>query len=442
MGAWHRKPRTRRDGTVSYSVGYTDEQGVERTRGGFTRKTKRSGPGSAEAFIEDYRAAAHSGLSSLKAFLDVEVRGIRPVETPERELTVDEVTLLWWALDADPDLPGGLSPATFLSYQQVHNKHIRPRVGPRPISDMARAAGPLALRTPMRAEGVGEPTVKRAIAALSSMLSWAVDHGHLEANGAKLISGTRRRSQRGPTATPGSAARARGATRPPGWALDAGQVAAVLRAMESADGARTALRLLRDSTAAMLQFLTGCRDQDVWGVRWHEVGPDDIHFAEVVSYGELSAGKVQASDRYTPIPPLLVERLAAWRAALAEAGRPCGMHDFVFPGSARDGHFTANQAKKWGPRYFQPAVTAARAAEGLDMAGATPYALRRGHISLRLRAGADLKSVAKQCGTSTEMLHRHYWTDLTWRGPVDTRPLGEQLADALGQLPGRHLRAV
>ena len=42
-----------------------------------------------------------------------------------------------------------------------------------------------------------------------------------------------------------------------------------------------------------------------------------------------------------------------------------------------------------------------------NLASATPYSLRRGGISARLR-GENAQSVADQCGTSLEMLSRHY----------------------------------
>jgi hypothetical protein len=45
--------------------------------------------------------------------------------------------------------------------------------------------------------------------------------------------------------------------------------------------------------------------------------------------------------------------------------------------------------------------------EFADILGATPYALRRGGISLRLRA-EDPQTVAKECGTSLKMLSAHY----------------------------------
>jgi hypothetical protein len=45
----------------------------------------------------------------------------------------------------------------------------------------------------------------------------------------------------------------------------------------------------------------------------------------------------------------------------------------------------------------------------------TPYSLRRGHISLRILAGEDIKRIADECGTSTAMIHRHYLHELDVR---------------------------
>jgi hypothetical protein len=43
-----------------------------------------------------------------------------------------------------------------------------------------------------------------------------------------------------------------------------------------------------------------------------------------------------------------------------------------------------------------------------DIIAATPYSLRRGLISLRIRVGEDRQAITKQCGTSVEMLERSY----------------------------------
>jgi hypothetical protein len=83
-------------------------------------------------------------------------------------------------------------------------------------------------------------------------------------------------------------------------------------------------------------------------------------------------------------------------------------------------HLSESQARSWGTRFFTPAVKkAAQHPELSTIIGATPYALRRGGISLRLRA-EDPQTVAAECGTSLKMLSDHYAyaiEDLRRNGP-------------------------
>ena len=117
-------------------------------------------------------------------------------------------------------------------------------------------------------------------------------------------------------------------------------------------------------------------------------------------------------------------------------GYPTAADDFLLRGDlgghgAPDGHMTGNQADKWPGKYFTPAVR--RVAEEWpeehgEIIGATPYSLRRGMISLRIRAGEDRQAIAKQCGTSVEMLERNYSfaiEDLEDEGP---KPAEEERA--------------
>ena len=116
---------------------------------------------------------------------------------------------------------------------------------------------------------------------------------------------------------------------------------------------------------------------------------------------------------------------AAHRHSLSPAGRPCRMalgapgHRPPSPRArlhhprrsrrprarrARPTHrrlpLHENQAGGWGQRFFTPAVEkAALQPELFAILGATPYSLRRGGISLRLRA-EDPQTVASECGTS------------------------------------------
>jgi hypothetical protein len=101
--------------------------------------------------------------------------------------------------------------------------------------------------------------------------------------------------------------------------------------------------------------------------------------------------------------------------------------------SGRDPQAPGNQAHKWPSRYFVPAVR--KVAERWpkqhgDILGATPYSPRRGMISLRIREGEERQAIAKQCGTSVEMLERNYSfviEDVEDEGP---KPAQEERLDA------------
>jgi hypothetical protein len=101
---------------------------------------------------------------------------------------------------------------------------------------------------------------------------------------------------------------------------------------------------------------------------------------------------------------------------LLRDGLPAGDDDFIIPGAARDGHYTLEQQHN----FIRDIKACGRTAAGRRpsmacLTKATPYSLRRGHISLRVLAGEDVKRIADDCGTSTAMIHRHYLHELDMR---------------------------
>jgi hypothetical protein len=88
----------------------------------------------------------------------------------------------------------------------------------------------------------------------------------------------------------------------------------------------------------------------------------------------------------------------------------------IIPGAALDGHYTLDQEH----RFIRDIKACGRAAAERDpevsfLKKVTPYSLRRGHISLRVLAGEDIKRIADESGTSTAMVHRHYLHELDVR---------------------------
>lgn len=174
---------------------------------------------------------------------------------------------------------------------------------------------------------------------------------------------------------------------------------------------------LRNATYVSVQYQLACRNQEAWGLRWGAVHRDSVDLVEVLSYDALDEGKTAGSVRRIPLPRLLATDLKAWRAALKDAGHATDPESFVFPGSLGGnghghplGHMTGNQAKKWGGKYFRPAVQAVQKEHPREhpIAASTPYSLRRGGISLRIRAGEDRQVIAEECGTSVAVIDRHY----------------------------------
>lgn len=420
MSAWHRRPTTTASGERRYSVGYVDERGRQRTKGGFRR---RRGAGGSENWIARYRVAKDQGRTALREFLDTEVRG----KSQPAPHTLDHVAAMW--LDSShPDRPDGLAVNTYRSYIHTYRKHIRPLLGEKPIDEFERPTHIAELRSALVSTSAGGPTVTRAVRVLSACLSWAVENDYLAFNGSRLTAQSRRRSSR--TARRGRANTESTPLQRRSWALTPRAAACIVSELKYAPAGSNLLRE-RDATIASVQFLTGCRNQDLFGLRWGHITSSSIEFEDVVSAGAITAGKVAGSERAFPLNPTLSQALHEWRSALRMKGTAMGDDDFVFPGAAPAGHWSETQMKQWPRRRFRPACQRAevQASDVGQVADATPYALRRGHISYRLRNGDDIAAVARQCGTSVQMLVRHYWREVA--SDPDSRPLHEAFSQHL-----------
>ena len=275
----------------------------------------------------------------------------------------------------------------------------------------------------MRRAGVNPPTEAKAWKVLSSALSWAVeeDSWPLSVNGCLTCSAG--------AASPSFASCGDGcqSAAPTGkrrndlasWALSPLAVERIRLVMLERVQQRPPLLALRDATAVSVQYGLAMRNQEIWALSLGDVVGRRATVREVLSYGALDAGKTEGAtgpSRRPPIDAVLADDVTVWRTALAAHGYPSAPEDFLLRGDlgghgAPDGHMTGSQAHTWPGKYFAPAVrkVAERWPETHgDIVGATPYSLRRGMISLRIRAGEDRQAIAKQCGTSVDMLERSY----------------------------------
>jgi integrase len=280
----------------------------------------------------------------------------------------------------------------------------------------------------MKHAGVGSSARVHAWRVLSAVLSWAAGSDQvrsIESNGCLFANekiGNRRKSTRSAS---GRASVRRQGDEVQSWALSPKSVELLrLEMMRGNAHPASPILSLRDATIVSLQFGLALRNQEVYGLRWSSFMLDGrVRIADVLSWDAIDElGKTEkATGRIADVPELLSADLADWRTLLAREGFPVCGAEFVIPGNLAGAHYGAidektgachmskNQAQKWRPRCMTPALSAAasRNPAWALIADATPYSLRRGGISARLR-GESAQSVADQCGTSLEMLSRHY----------------------------------
>jgi integrase len=451
---WKKRwPYVGKDGRKTYHFGFRDHDG---------RQCAKAFPSAklANEWAEDYVSAERRGLDSLRRFLlDLDAKEANGDTGGQ---AIGEVIQLYFAFNA-PEAADGLATSTFHTYRHAANRHLlgmpgasrgkdhQPaeyavRFAAQPAVKFNEPAAPRAWREEMKHAEVGSSARAHAWRVLSAVLSWAANSAlvpEIETNGCLLANekiSNRRKSMRGMNGR--STMRRRG-EEVRSWALSPMAVE-LIRAQMLSNTIHPTRPILgyRDAVMLSVQFGLGLRNQEVYGLRWSSFADQErTRITEVLSWDELDdCGKTEhATGRTARTPSLLVDDLALWRALLRQHGHPARDVDFIVPGDlvgqkhgVRDPdtgacHMNKNQAEKWGPRCMKPAV--AEMAESnpafANVVGATPYSLRRGGISARLR-GENAQSVADQCGTSLEMLSQHYSyeiDDFDHQGP---QPLDQQ----------------
>jgi integrase len=331
----------------------------------------------------------------------------------------------WFRLDAGPEL----ATATAISYLHVYNKHVRPLAGHRPLEQFELPGPVTELLGRMAAAGVGQATRDNARKVLSSAFGWGVEMGRMRANGARSIRRNRRRSRRlsGGQASP--VGHHEGAARRKAWAISPEAFAALHRgALDRRTPGRPLWMPARDAIAMSMLYGLGLRPQELFGATFRQVSHGRFRVAQVLTKGIgpsgsgkpvgriIAAAKTAEGVRTMAMRPWLYEELREWRSRVVREGLPAGDDDFIIPGAAPDGHHTLEQQHNF-IRDIKACgrVAAARDPELSYLQKVTPYSLRRGHISLRVLAGEDIKRIADECGTSTAMIHRHYLHELDMR---------------------------
>lgn len=296
-----------------------------------------------------------------------------------------------------------LSEATASSYVTIYNRWIADQIGEKPISAFETPGVINEWRVEIVKEGASDSVVKRATSVLSSALSFGLDLSPpaLQANGALSLSTNKRRRKKTMSNAP---QKVRGVALSP-YALE------VVRRVMQARRPGTSGHM--DSVIVAVHYMSGCRSQDLWALRWKDVDLDAgwLHFenALIGKQAGRSLGAGKTGSHAAPVGGSLKKILEDWKATF-DATRP---NDFVFPGAHELGHMTTSQARNWRNRQWTPAVEIASEIcpdefELAELDRTTPYSCRRSFITLALRAHVDPNEVANWCGTSVEMLYRHY----------------------------------
>ncbi len=384
-----------------WRIGYRDEHGVERTRGGFLRQSHAS------AWYRRLEQACSEGR--LRQFLD-EDAGV----VADRPETLHDFMLDWFRLDAAPEL----ATATAMTYLHVYNKHLRPLAGHRPLEDFELPGPVTEVLGQMAAAGIGQATRDNARKVLSSAFGWGVEMGRMRANGARSVRRNRRRSRRLSAAETRVVGHYEGTARRKAWAISPESFAALHRAaLDRRTPGRPQWMPARDAVAMSMLYGLGLRPQELFAATFRQVSRGRFRVAQVLTKGRgavgssrpvgviIAAAKTADGVRTMTMRPWLYEELQEWRACLVGVGLPVGDDDFIVPGAAPDGHYTLDQQHN----FIRDVKACGRVAAERDkefsfLEKATPYSLRRGHISLRVLAGEDIKRIADECGTSTAMI--------------------------------------
>ncbi len=327
--------RKRAGGRVVWQVTWRDASGAQRAETHVSRRAAET----RDRELENLRwqgqiAAADAGRESLR-----------------------EATEPWWTDHVEPNL----AQSTVLSYANVLDRHLLPRLGETPIRDIDPARV-LELQRQLRASGVGGPMAHRILMVLSGIMRHAVLRGRLDRNPVQPVRVVQPKRRR--------------AIRP----LAPVAVESIRRALLGRGDEASA-------TLVSLMAYAGLRPAEATALSWRHVG-DRTLLVEQSSDGE-GGTKVTKTGVIRTVPLLapVADDLAAWRAASS----PPYDEAPVAPRSD-GGCWMATDYRNWRRRRFEPAVECA----GID--ATRPYDLRHSYASLMVQAGYTAVELAAELG--------------------------------------------
>ncbi|HET7484780.1 MAG TPA: site-specific integrase [Solirubrobacterales bacterium] len=279
--------------------------------------------------------------------------------------TLAEFAEEWWKLYAVPNLAS----RTLLSYAKLWDRHIQPRLGSMPLNAITPEVVER-YRAELEADGVGRPTVHRALVQLQGVLRCAVEWRRIGSNPVKAVKKPKVRRYR--------------EVRPLSpIAVERLRVAAAGRRRKHGP---------RDATLIAVLAYAGVRPQEAQVLRWSDVRERTILVDKAADgQGGIKTTKTGQARTVRLLAPLAAD-LAEWRLRCDHDG-----HDeLLFPnrtgGVWNDGAWQSWHRDAWHPACHIAGIEKAR-----------PYDLRHSFISLLIHEGRSVIEVACQAGHSPTM---------------------------------------
>jgi integrase len=269
----------------------------------------------------------------------------------------------WWKLYAVPNL----APRTLRSYAGLWDRNVLPRLGAMRLNAITPEVVER-FRAELEADGVGLPTVHRALVLLQGVLRRAVEWRRIGHNPVKGVQKPKvRRHRQVRPLSPLTVERLR--------------IAAAKRRKHGA----------RDATLIALLAYAGLRPQEAEALYWADVRERTLLVEKAADgQGGIKTTKTGQARTVRLLSPLVAD-LAEWRAL-------CGDPDdaLLFPNGS-GGIWNDGAWQTWHRDAWVPACRAV----GLE--GVRPYDLRHSFVSLLIHEGRSVVDVARQAGHSPTM---------------------------------------
>ena len=297
--------------------------------------------------------------------------------------TVAEFIERWWREYALVSLEDN----TRKGYGQVWEKHLRGRIGGYRLRD-ASPAVVHGIKAELLSEGVGAPTIRKALALLSAIFRCAVEWDRIDRNPVRDVSMPVAKRSR--------------------------HVRPVAPATVEAMRARLLLvEAERDAAIVSTLAYSGARPEELRALRWSDVRERTILIERAAAGSSVKATKT-GQIRSIRLLVALAEDLRRWREA---SPSQC---ELVFP-TSRGTVWTDYDWRNWRTRVYRPLAAA------VGLAESRPYDLRHSFASLLIHEGVSAVEVARQLGNSPAVTldtYSHVFEELD---PAERLPADEAI---------------